>query len=870
MKYQANSSYILFGLYATLLFNSLLLYILNFNWLPGAYRGTLVFHIVAGLAIVLPLTGFLVAHIKSMPHRANLRAVTASVLSVVSIAGTIATGLLLYDEDLAAYKKMILWLHFASVIVFVAGIFTHIALRRRNNFHFYVPLSAANIKRRGYPKHPFIRTLILSNIIFALFVLVLAPISQKGSDIVTKEFEPAAAQIKNHRYLPSEALDGSKSCGDKSCHPDIYEQWNESMHHFSSFNNPYYKKAIEALLADNPVDKVRWCASCHDQLLLLPGDVKGDGFALINNHPNREKGITCLVCHAIDGSKDITGNGNYLIHDPGYDAMGATLFGKSPGLRKAVILTKPEPHAISLLSDHLRTEKFCASCHKVSVPPAVNDYRWKRGQDNYDEWYASSFSGKHARAFYDRETKNCLTCHMPSVPSQDKGNDDGFVKSHRFAVANTAMPFITGHPKQLATAQEFLKNDIAAVDIFEVQVNGKKMDPESALPVLSPGDEVAMDIMVSNKNVGHSLPSGTNDSNEWWLEVQLQGNSGKAVLSSGALTESKEVDSTAHFFKVILIDENAGTVNKRNVQNWYATALNSAIPSGWTHIVRYQFTVPKGEKILQIKAALQQRKFNAYFNQFAFAGELPAGKTINNAKGKLINQWIFNDTRPPEIPITTVAQDVRKTGIPHKPNTPLWKRWNNYGIGLLAEENYRKAQAAFQQVAKLEPTKADGLVNQGRVLLAEGSILQAKEILKKALTISPENQKAKYFLGQAYFSEGLYDKTLPLWEAIVAAYPEDPVLLSDLGQLHYLMGNYEKAEQYFQKSLVINPEDYQVIYRLMLVYGAMNKPDLVKEWQAKYKYYKPNEEENEAIAKFRKEHIIENREAQKLHYHALH
>ena len=36
-----------------------------------------------------------------------------------------------------------------------------------------------------------------------------------------------------------------KSDACERCHADIYKQWNSSMHHFSSFNNQWYRKSIE-------------------------------------------------------------------------------------------------------------------------------------------------------------------------------------------------------------------------------------------------------------------------------------------------------------------------------------------------------------------------------------------------------------------------------------------------------------------------------------------------------------------------------------------------------------------------------------------------------------------------------------------------
>src|SRR2546428_13161833 len=55
---------------------------------------------------------------------------------------------------------------------------------------------------------------------------------------------------------------------------------------------------------------------------------------------------------------------------------------------------------------------------------------------------------------------------MPLQPSKDAGNINGFVHSHRFPGANTAVPTANKDAEQLKLTEEFLKNKILSVDIF--------------------------------------------------------------------------------------------------------------------------------------------------------------------------------------------------------------------------------------------------------------------------------------------------------------------------------------------------------------------------------------------------------------------
>src|SRR5580693_4842284 len=79
-------------------------------------------------------------------------------------------------------------------------------------------------------------------------------------------FFPSSAQVYGKQKIPSKFFMESDSC--KRCHEDIYNQWNSSVHHFSSFNNQWYRKSIEYMQDVAGVRSSKWCAGCHDPALL--------------------------------------------------------------------------------------------------------------------------------------------------------------------------------------------------------------------------------------------------------------------------------------------------------------------------------------------------------------------------------------------------------------------------------------------------------------------------------------------------------------------------------------------------------------------------------------------------------------------------
>src|SRR3974390_627928 len=82
-------------------------------------------------------------------------------------------------------------------------------------------------------------------------------------------FFPSSAQVYGKQKIPSKFFMESDSC--KRCHEDIYNKWFSSAHHFSSFNNQWYRKSIEYMQDTIGTKPSKWCGGCHDPAVLYPG-----------------------------------------------------------------------------------------------------------------------------------------------------------------------------------------------------------------------------------------------------------------------------------------------------------------------------------------------------------------------------------------------------------------------------------------------------------------------------------------------------------------------------------------------------------------------------------------------------------------------
>ncbi|MGQ0721213.1 MAG: hypothetical protein ACT4PE_06525 [Candidatus Eiseniibacteriota bacterium] len=64
-------------------------------------------------------------------------------------------------------------------------------------------------------------------------------------------FFPSSAATSTGGRIPSNFFMTSEACA--RCHQDIFDAWNESAHHFSSFNNQWYRRSIEYMQEVNSV-----------------------------------------------------------------------------------------------------------------------------------------------------------------------------------------------------------------------------------------------------------------------------------------------------------------------------------------------------------------------------------------------------------------------------------------------------------------------------------------------------------------------------------------------------------------------------------------------------------------------------------------
>ncbi|MFN0121950.1 MAG: multiheme c-type cytochrome, partial [Blastocatellia bacterium] len=210
------------------------------------------------------------------------------------------------------------------------------------------------------------------------------------------QFAPSNARTTDNQLTPAAHFISAARC--LACHQDTDAAWSESLHR-NAAREPFYHESADILLKTRGIEFTRHCESCHTPVALFSG-------ALSKDAPKQtapftkfdDEGVTCSVCHAVTEAR-LDGTGSYTIRRPALLAKedNTPVFGD---FTDEQILADVPGHKRAVMNATLRSPEFCATCHKVDTPPALNNYKHIRGFSASDEWQHSGASHESPLPFY--------------------------------------------------------------------------------------------------------------------------------------------------------------------------------------------------------------------------------------------------------------------------------------------------------------------------------------------------------------------------------------------------------------------------------------------------------------------------------------
>lgn len=620
-------------------------------------------------------------------------------------------------------------------------------------------------------------------------------------------FLPSNATTSTGDFIPAEKFISSTRCA--QCHTDAHAQWRQSAHG-NAFREPFYQKNVKDLISQRGIEFTRHCESCHNPAALFSGALtKGSKV----KRPFDEDGVSCIACHSIQSTEN-RGIGGYVMGEP-------ALLVKEDGthlldVKDQDVLNDIPSHRRAMMRPALRSSEFCASCHKSQVPQQLNDYKFLRAFAVFDELQQSSFYKESPHPFYTRDKESCQSCHMKkeAAPLFDVAAKDGLLKTHRWAAANTAIPTFYKYTEQLDAVTKFLESDALGIDIFALHRKPTGVSAEDFLAPLNRnnfqikgGDRITADVVITNKNIGHSFPPELRDFYEAYVEFTVADEAGKTLYQSGFIKPNGYLDEAAHNYKTYLVKADGSFNDKHHIWRTRTVAQNNQIGSGRSDLARYQFRIPaSAQGTLKLTARVRYRRFTRVFSDYAL-GKSVDYPIVTMASAEYALRVGDNSALPPSTAKTAVAD---------------WRRWNNYGIALFDQKQYALAIDAFTRASELdEKYRPMAQVNRALAMIELDRYDEAADVLEAVVKANPANMRALFQQARIFERRGQLESAEANIRKILEAYPRDRMSWQMLGELCKIKRDFAQARHCYEQILQIDPEDTGAHYNLMLVYRKL-------------------------------------------------
>ena len=682
-------------------------------------------------------------------------------------------------------------------------------------------------------------------------------------------FQPAESQLVPGDSANIELLADVNACAD--CHQDVVNHWTNSPHGRASFDNPWYRATIDAFRKERGNEASRFCAGCHDPLLLLSGKIDG---AIDASDPDAVAGITCLVCHGARQA-DAGGNGSYtLTTEP---------------------IVYPDPADPEELAAHrtrvaiplLRQGEMCGSCHRSFVGERIGNPHHFVGVDDLGAWKGSAYAQSHASMVDSPvEAQTCQRCHMKSETAHlgDQVATDGLLSSHRWPASHSALAAQNPNALQMAAVRDSLKG-AATIDIPAVAI-GKKWAYATSSMRLRGNAPITIDVAIRNQKAGHRFPGGTRDLQDTWVELKVRDAKGKLLLQSGA-EYRQGPDENAFVLRSVVLDENAEPESLHLVHRFMTPAFDRTIAARDVAIVRYRGRLPKrisgNNTPLQIEARLLHRKHSLEFQRFACSKDQGTRADMFRQTALAAQKQPLDACAPQ--PIIEVAEAIVQIGKRSLKADirqgdalrPRADRLYEYAIGLLhdVQERVESARPVLREAQK-EYASEDHATQLGRVeaLYARLESRQAKiaameRHLKKAEASLGPTPALDRIAGDGYAATWKWNKALVAYRSVAATTPNDWRSWLDVAKASGSLDLNEEAIAAADKGIALAPRQPNLWRSKALALQALGLGDDAEIARQFWLRYRAPDEQPVLLAKCESKNPVCRRDRQPIPLYPL-
>jgi hypothetical protein len=618
-------------------------------------------HTVAGLIFVIPFVWYQMRHWRIYRRRQLSQDLLTGYFAMAATVVAIVSGLVLTAQAAFATRISYAWdlVHIVSTVALIVSIVPHVVVllaRTRRAPKGERATSLVSAQRRFALGTGLVAVALFA--VVAVMATTYEPVAFNnefpddysypyGED---RPFAPSLASTSTGGAFDSRSLGGSESCGTAGCHTEILEEWQVSSHRWSAMDVGF--QTVQTVMAEqNGAESTRYCGGCHDPISLFSG-TKNVFVEELSDQVGYQEGVSCVTCHAIKET-DVAGNANYVITQPDrylYELKeGAT----AKTIGDFLIRAYPRRHIETLQHKLFKSPEFCAACHKQFIDEEINQVGWVQLQNQFDNWRKSRWNHPGDPT----KTIECRECHMPLTDSADPSSgddldynrrtDDGKHRSHRFLAANQFMPLalqLPGAEEHVELTQKWLRGEIEIPEIADKWQQGPAVPIEILAPAeVRPGEEINVQVVITNNKVGHDFPTGPLDIIQAWVELVVSDQNGNVVFESGTRDARHFIEPGSFIFKAEPVDQYGNLIDRHNLWEMVGVRYRRALFPGFSDQAVFAFDcpgtiagrvktpfeteqefgveVPDQVRQLHISAKLMYRKFDQFLLNFLFGEE---------------------------------------------------------------------------------------------------------------------------------------------------------------------------------------------------------------------------------------------------------
>lgn len=360
-----------------------------------------------------------------------------------------------------------------------------------------------------------------------------------------------------------------------SCHPQYYDEWNGSMHHYST-NDPIWERAANFLQGSTNGKLKSFCWQCHAPIAFVTGNAPSTSFRIEDLPPLIREGINCDVCHVMKGPHTTTDQSIRYNFEPGRNKRGA--------------IANPVPTSAheNVYDPSISRSESCRECHDLIVNKVPVEI-------TFTEWQNSAWGAMSVE---------CQNCHMPRYTGRAAvgGPIRDNLHRHEFFGVETALVDFPNKERHRAAVDSLLKEAVS-VSLHAPTAAGLQ-------------DSISVEVRVCNDKTGHNVPTSVFFFRQMWIELTIEDGSGIAYRSGHRDANGDLMDKYSDLQPNQDPDLTlfGGTLYKHGEESnvfELDSLVNNSIPPFATRSGIYKFRVPRAGT-WNVKARLLFRPFAPY------------------------------------------------------------------------------------------------------------------------------------------------------------------------------------------------------------------------------------------------------------------